>query len=658
MSILSLFGKRGVLALAAGAGLAASAETWYFDTNGAEPGFGTADGDWTSAFWTQDATGSAVPGGHATVFSDAVQFGTEGYPMAGGAVSVDGQQSVGAVAFAGSGAITLGGTGPLVLADRSEIRVNEYCDATVSVPLVCGSSLEIWNGKHNLTLSGTMQGEGAELSSGIGRIDCFYGLSAESDWAVCAFDARLASVTNLTGLICGAYMGDEVKGQPGRVYFFENNGSEAACQVQIIENVDYLKCILIELRQNGDNIEIRSPWAGYRMYADYGYCFRADGTVPEEVQSTTGINGYGVNQITLKGLQPASGTVTQTGSNEIVGGTLSVYGRHHVIANANGLPPNGVADVYSGAALELNVVGEDYRTGISGGTTALHVHKGGTIRLNASECLGSVSRQELVVDGGKIDYKVDVAVIFNNVTLRNGASFVNYGGHYNGIWLGANRSEEVTWTIDGESPSSCVVDMRPMGAPNGWDSVYDANHFTNITFIVKKTTDTDASDFVQQGRVMNFNDAADGYRYANIIKRGTGTMELAGGMTAELYGSFRIQEGVLKIGRSDGYTASTAVSLEGGALAVADGTSNAIANVRVACNSALKLGAGAVLRLNSLAFAEGAGLDIQGDLEASALYVPRLGIARHLVTCNGQPVHREPDGRLHMGALGSLMILR
>jgi autotransporter-associated beta strand protein len=92
---------------------AAQAIDYYWDTNGATLGFGTAGGTWgTSNFFSTSASGTAATTLETTTQSDGIAFGTNaaGFGLASGTVTVSGSQNIGNVSFgADSGAVTLSG---------------------------------------------------------------------------------------------------------------------------------------------------------------------------------------------------------------------------------------------------------------------------------------------------------------------------------------------------------------------------------------------------------------------------------------------------------------------------------------------------------------------------------------------------------------------
>ena len=79
------------LCLSAAVILPSSAETYYWDANGAAAGFGVASGTLgTDAWLSTDASGTTVPSVSATTAGDALNLGTAAYPIGAGTLSVSG----------------------------------------------------------------------------------------------------------------------------------------------------------------------------------------------------------------------------------------------------------------------------------------------------------------------------------------------------------------------------------------------------------------------------------------------------------------------------------------------------------------------------------------------------------------------------------------
>jgi fibronectin-binding autotransporter adhesin len=128
-------------------GRPASAQaTYYWDSNGAILGFGTAAGTWTTPTlgsetqgWSTSSLGDVTPGDVTTTTADTLAFGSGTDGLANGTIMVAGEVSAGSLTFsASSQAITFGTTtagSALRLAPVSTIAINNSA-CILSVPLV------------------------------------------------------------------------------------------------------------------------------------------------------------------------------------------------------------------------------------------------------------------------------------------------------------------------------------------------------------------------------------------------------------------------------------------------------------------------------------------------------------------------------------------
>jgi len=138
--------------------ISANAGTHYWDTDEANPGFGTASGTWgTSAFWSVDSTGSTTTANTTITTADDVNFGTATTGLGAGTVTgpLPAQGFLNMTFGSASGAIVLS-TGALDLdaTTGSTITVNN-ASSSVSTVLQGSSGKLIKAGSGTLTLSGT-----------------------------------------------------------------------------------------------------------------------------------------------------------------------------------------------------------------------------------------------------------------------------------------------------------------------------------------------------------------------------------------------------------------------------------------------------------------------------------------------------------------------
>ena len=107
----------------------ASAADYYWDTNDATIGFGTAGGTWLAptpgptAGWTTDSTGATAIGSITTATTDNLFFGSTAWIPSGG-IAVSGTVDAGNLTFAAGTSLALSGGTAINLAAASTIDVN------------------------------------------------------------------------------------------------------------------------------------------------------------------------------------------------------------------------------------------------------------------------------------------------------------------------------------------------------------------------------------------------------------------------------------------------------------------------------------------------------------------------------------------------------
>lgn len=133
-----------VFTLSCFAAPSASALDYYWDSDGATAGFGTATGTWTvpttgdaTQGWTTSTTGELLPADVTTATTDRVFFGNGITGLGAGTITVSGTVSAGNMTFAsGSGAVVVSG-GTLTSLDAQTITVNS---ATHTISSVMGGA--------------------------------------------------------------------------------------------------------------------------------------------------------------------------------------------------------------------------------------------------------------------------------------------------------------------------------------------------------------------------------------------------------------------------------------------------------------------------------------------------------------------------------------
>lgn len=126
-----------LLLLAHLATVSAYAANYYWDTNGATAGFGTAGGTWAAPTpgpttgWSTDSTGASAIGSVTTAHGDSTRFGTDAVGLAAGTITISGTVSTSNLFFGkGSGPITLTGDTISLATGGSQIRAHSGSGST------------------------------------------------------------------------------------------------------------------------------------------------------------------------------------------------------------------------------------------------------------------------------------------------------------------------------------------------------------------------------------------------------------------------------------------------------------------------------------------------------------------------------------------------
>ncbi|MDD2600095.1 MAG: autotransporter-associated beta strand repeat-containing protein [Kiritimatiellae bacterium] len=144
-------------------------------------------------------------------------------------------------------------------------------------------------------------------------------------------DATLARVRRVNGALSGSAVNGGTP-LPGRVFYFENNGTTATYQLQVIDD-GKTKCVKIELSQVGADIQARTLYAKYLSRSELGFDF----------DTLSGTYGYQTRNTSISYLRDDS-VLTLTGANTYAGDTTIANGTV-VLSNAGNLG----AGSYSGA---------------------------------------------------------------------------------------------------------------------------------------------------------------------------------------------------------------------------------------------------------------------------------------------------------------------
>ena len=320
----------------------------------------------------------------------------------------------------------------------------------------------------------------------------------------------------------------------------------------------------------------------------------------------------------------ANGAITMTDSAFVIRGD-EAHPIVYDVAVKYALPK--VIDFWGNATLTFSGAGT-YNDGMTKGTDTITMHPG-TTATSAKAYPYHYASGEVVLDGATLTHSAGNTYIYY-LTLSNAASASVTGGAFQ----------------FGYTASVPVLKVSGAGAStfNGYFSVLGTNKSTgvnNVTIDVEDTVAGEGVDFVMAGNI-----SSDGsYKSSSFIKTGAGTMRLDG--IATLNQPIQLREGTLLLNRAEGSMAvGNNISLQGGTLALAAGTSNEVASVTLTASSAMEFGDGASFTCASLTIPEGSTLNLTGDLKRPGLRVTTALDRETLrrISFNGAHASQDADG--------------
>jgi hypothetical protein len=426
-------------------------------------------------------------------------------------------------------------------------------------------------------------------------------------------NARLSCITNAVAWMSGSNLAPPV-GYHVEGFFFENDGSTATCQFQM-KGGNFIKCVLLEMKQAGDDIQICTPAARYLDYTKEAFS-RYDQIGLYRFTSSNGSGpagisdgpGYCITNLVLTGnaspyCVKLSGSVQS--QSELHYSFAGSEKRRLVaeVLNGTAIPPkeNVHVDVLAGANLRLGkAVASDglYR-----------IYPGGLLDNCANWSVNPL--QSIYLEGGQVLFGGGGAVTYaRRIVYKDGA--VSSGTE---LRLGDKVSCYVS--AFGSSPSFA----------NTAFGLY-SNVARTYTFRVDDVTHSPETDFTVSGRIYHCGAAAD--VHSTIVKTGAGTMRWDGACTA-VGEPLQLQEGTLLLGASGVLAAEHRLVFSGGSLAAAPGTSTACRSFAFEKDAAVYLGEGA-----SLEFGEIGSWDENAKLAISAGKNARLRIGARAVLTRAQ----------------------
>lgn len=361
-----------------------------------------------------------------------------------------------------------------------------------------------------------------------------------------------------------------------KVFFFENDGQVATCQVQINQG-GYNKCIFLRFtnRDGGLVCTVPEAWAAENKNGqapiDGTFDFRVEEHLPTPYATT-----YNLRKMTVRFRRTSAAALSCT-ENAMTDSVFNITnGLRLSVSNVTSLPATGEVHVWSNSVLALAA---GAASGQNGGNVAFYAHPGAIITASGRHSIGRDIEKGLTLDGAELVFTDDPGYC-NILTLKNG-SRVRTTDPAQGIWCVYGWSKAI-WTVDGTSPSH--IDSKLRVAIPSWCGL-------RFKLDVKDVTGSAAPDLFLGGPIEDYDTIT--HHFGVVEKRGAGTARHDAVNTVEH--GVAILAGEWLLGTNLAMNATQPLELAGGTLGVAANCSNGVGIVTLKADSGIRLEEGAVL---------------------------------------------------------------
>ena len=469
------------------------------------------------------------------------------------------------------------------------------------------------------------------------------------EWTKVATGVHILSVTNITAKGAGSWL--SCSDAMPIYFFFCNTGTNLTCQFQIA-NGPYVKGIVYELRQVGDDIEARIPYVGYKDYGTGEKAYQEQGLhdiqkghTKSDVRTGPDVAGYGLMDVKLW-LDGSRWRGIELGGTVIKDGGMHVYGS-------------------SDERIFVRALSADALPSVT-------VHEGGKFCTQADN--PSIDRALVVEEGGEFD-QIGAWTISQHAqpVLRGGTMVIGYdlagkvpateiasvylsrvtfadGGTLTGLIPRSGYYYEPVWKVSGSHPAALESGIA-------LTSKSTTGTAETCTFDVENVTGDAEADLTIGGRICYGN-----WNNIGMLKTGAGTVLATAKNEAALH-PLNIEGGLWKLGTTGCMTTDHAVELSGGSLGSAVGVSNAVGQVSLAADTicGIDLEAGSELDLSSLSFGANARLNVTTDESATArlrVLTPCGESDLRCIRVNGKRAAQDADGYVTAGNFGLILMVR
>ena len=435
-----------------------------------------------------------------------------------------------------------------------------------------------------------------------------------NDWVTVARDCQLSNLTNVTAHFDGGGMNGAHKNKLEPIQYFKDMADgrkEGQFQHKSGWNAtpNQTQCVMVEFRQNGTDVQMRGKGVG--MIGDASIYGTKEIPIRTDIHYTvsSSVNHYGVHDITLyfsalavpvklatmsyyPGIRNMTGSMSVPGCKAqlVIKGTDNTRMRYAPPGtNGHVLPAtDGLLRVLNGGDVVQQKAQNSYDTMWVGDAALIRIERGGRFLQQTYWGLG-VSQRVEIVSGEFRAFNVTSApqgqLVANLMTFTDNALFYPMQVR-SGDLVRAGYKQDAVWTVRGTSATTFGMSLMI------WGAAEEAACGNTMTFAVNDVTETSASDFIVNGTITRHSTEPD---VLGVYKTGPGTMELNAsynvGTTPTL-----LMGGTWLLNGSSLTVATSPYTIDGGTLAVADGTANSLGVLTVGeAGGGITLGAGATL---------------------------------------------------------------
>ena len=496
----------------------------------------------------------------------------------------------------------------------------------------------------------------------------------------------LTELTNAVARFCGGSVGERTgNNNYGNMYHYTiaDSGLVATGQFQRVQGKT-IRCVYMEFQQANFQCNARVYAAGYvtfntsalaqanlgcdmpNLTAEFlaanasGYKLTTQG-----VATTFDASGcYGLYEATFAFKTPDRMVVALDAPCQLTNSAFSVVGVPGTlvqlrVGNRGALPTNGVVNVYSNAELSLNSACDYNGPYYSDQSCLMRIHAGGRLVQYKSKAYPFGTSQKIELLGGELQLGVkysgsnesnaDSNTYVPFLTLADGARV------FGEPFRTGNVTKHCEWKVRGSSPSRCDATIRLTSA----NATYD------VWFDVYDVTGTDEADFVVNGDVVTYDTDAT-HAYLNVKKVGDGTIRINGAYSNRVAAA-SIGGGTWLFGASGSAIGEPPFILDGGTLATAAATTNALGALTVLSSGTLKVEPDGLLTFSSFAFGDDVArraVRIDADVGADAIRCTTALVASQLarffwmVDGEAVGVKQDANGFLRPYRPGTVLIMR